>query len=377
MLGRGQGARLRSWVGWAGGLNRRVGAGLLLGAGGGIALWALLHFKEASVYGRWQIYTIGIRLLAQHPLTGIGWGRVGSQFNEAQADYFATQAVPVARQLLATDTYELFNSLLSLGVEAGAAGIVTWVAGVGFLWVIARRSCQEAWAPEAVGAAGALLSLGVSSLFSYPFQVLPVAGLAGVMLAFLPIMQPRRATLGGLKRVVGSGTLALLVLGLGYREGQRWQALRHWQRAATLAQHDAFTRAQPLYVQAGSVLADHGAFLYNYGVEAGFAGQNRRSIDLLEATRPYYTSSALYSYLGQAYENTGQVQRAAWCYQHASFMVPSLFYPRYQLFELYRATGRQREARRVGQQILAYPVKIDTDLTWQIKYRVEQTLRGH
>lgn len=367
--------RIRHW--WAGQAGRRLGSLVLLSGVGGVGLWALIQLKVASVYGRWQIYTIGLEMFNQHPVLGIGWGQVASQFNEQQANYFATHTVPVARQLLATDTYLLFNSLLQLGVEAGAAGVAAWLAGCGFLWATVRRSYREAWPPAAVGAAGALVSVGVSSLFSYPFQVLPVAALAGLMLAWLPTTQPRKWTAGGRRgRVVGVRALILLISGVGYQEGQRWRALQRWQRAAVLAQQQQFEQAAPLYEQARTVLAQHGAFLYNYGVEAGFAGQATRSLGLLEATRPYYTSSALYSYLGQAYEDTGQPQRAAWCYQHASNIVPAYFYPRYQLFELYRTTGQQRQAYRVGQRILAYPIKIDTDLTRQIKYRVAQVLQG-
>ena len=356
-------------------LGGRAGSWLLIGSVVSIGLWALVNFKLTSVYGRWQIYTIGIELFAQHPLWGIGWGRTTSQFNEQQAAYFATHVVPVTRQLLASDTYVLFNSLLQLGVEAGLLGVAAWLAGLGFLWSIVRRSYREAWSANAVGAVGGLLSIGVSSLFSYPFQVLPTVVLAGLLLAFLPARKPPQATRwSGASRVVGGGIAALLLLGLGYKQGQRWRALLSWQRAATLANQGAFRRALPLYERARTELAEHGPFLYNYGVEAGFAGEHTRSLSLLEAARPYYTSSALYSFLGQAYEETGQWQRATWCFQHASYMVPSYFYPRYQLFELYRRTGQQSQVHRVGNQILAYPIKIDTDLTRQIKYRVAQSL---
>lgn len=377
VTGRGWGPPLashaRRW--WAAGLGQRVAGLVLLWVVVGVSVWALMHLNAASVYGRWQIYTIGAKLFAQHPVGGVGWGRAASQFNEQQAGYFAAHAVPVARQLLAADTYVLFNSLLQLSIEAGAGGVVAWAGGAWFLWATARRGYREAWAPEAVGAAGALLSVGTSSLFSYPFQVLPVAALTGLMLAWLPTTRPRRSAAGAGPRAVG-GALVLAALGLGYREGRRAQALRQWQRAAALAQRGAFRQAGPVYEQARHVLAQDGPFLYNYGVEAGLAGQARRSIDLLEAARPHYTSSALYSYLGQAYEDAGRPQQAGWCYRHASDMVPSRFYPRYQLFELYRTMGRPDQARRVGQELLAYPVKVDTDLTRQIKYRVGRSLRA-
>lgn len=356
-------------------LSGRAGSWLLVGSVIGVGLWALVNFKLTSVYGRWQIYTIGVELFAQHPLLGIGWGRTTSQFNEQQAVYFATHTVPVARQLLASDTYVLFNSLLQLGVEAGLFGVAAWLAGLGFLWSIVRRSYQEAWSPNAVGAVGGLLSIGVSSLFSYPFQVLPTIALAGLLLAFLPARKlPQATRWSRASRVVGGSIAVLLLLGLGYKQGQRWRALLSWQRAAILANQGEFGQALPLYERARTELAEHGPFLYNYGVEAGFASEHTRSLSLLEAARPYYTSSALYSFLGQAYEETGQMQRATWCFQHASYMVPSYFYPRYQLFELYRRTGQQRQAHQVGTQLLAYPVKIDTDLTRQIKYRVAQSL---
>ena len=361
--------RMKSWrwrAGWIAVLSIVIGT----------ASWSLVRLQVASVYGRWQIYTIGTELFAQHYLAGIGWGNTTSQFNEQPAAYFATHAVPVARQLLAADTYVLFNSLLQVGVEAGVMGVVFWCVGIGFLWRIGRRSYVEAWNPAALGATGGLISLGVCSLFSYPFQVLPVVILAGLLLAYLPINRLTASrSYTGLSRVAGSGVLLLLVFIVGYREETRWRALRQWQRAAVWSQQRLFERAAPLYEQAKGVLANDGDFLYNYGVEAGLAGHSRLSIDLLQASRRYYSSSALYSYLGQAYEATNQPKRAAWCYQHASDMVPSYFYPRYRLFELYRTTGQRRRAVRVGEQILAYPAKIDTDLTWQIKYRVEQTLR--
>lgn len=264
---------------------------------------------------------------------------------------------PLPQQQLVTNTYELFNSLLQVSVEAGLWGSLLWLGLLGY-W--GWRSYHDNWTPVEIGALGSLLSVELSSWFSNPLHILPIVGQLGVLAAFLPALRPRRyASLPYPGKWLVAGSLAGLMAAGGYYEYQRGQAIAWWQRAAALAGAKAFGPAQYWYARAYPVLGHEGAFLYNYGVEAALAGRASQGIALLEAARPYYTSAELYIYLGQAYEDAGQTPRAIWCYTHAAAMVPAYLYPKYKLFTLAIAQHQPAKAYRLGQALLAYPVKVD------------------
>lgn len=286
-------------------------------------------------------------------------------------------SVPAPQQQLVTNTYELFNSLLQVSVEAGLWGSLLWLALLGLLGYWGWRSYHDNWTPVEIGALGSLVSVELSSWFSNPLHILPIVGQLGVLAAFLPALRPHRyASLPYPGKWLVAGSLAGLMAAGGYYEYQRGQAIAWWQRAAALAGAKAFGPAQYWYARAYPVLGHEGAFLYNYGVEAALAGRASQGIALLEAARPYYTSAELYIYLGQAYEDAGQTPRAIWCYTHAAAIVPAYLYPKYKLFTLAIAQHQSAKAYRLGQALLAYPVKVDNGLVRSIKYQVASLLPG-
>lgn len=344
---------------------------LLLGLG-----YALFRWKQASALGRLLIWKVSLRMVADQPLAGLGFGGVARQYNHYQAAYLSGPHTP-AEWANADAVFVLLNDYLQLAVEQGLLGLGLWVAVVGLAWWTFRRRAST---PLRVGARGALLATVVAMAFSCPYQLLSLA-----LLVFLAL-----GVLGGDAPVMGSvpSPLAHRLLGrplglLGAVIGlvTLWAvplrtALAHraWQQGIDLERNQGIHAALPAYEAVAKRLEREAVFRIFYGKALARAKQYRRSAALLEATRTDLADPWLLGCLGDDYRSMGQYERAERCYRQLIALLPNRLTPLHGLLLLAEDRRDLALTRQTARRILQMPVKVPSAKANEIRQHARQTL---
>lgn len=132
---------------------------LLALAGGGI-----YHLKKDSADGRLLMWKITLRIIAAHPLAGVGNGHFAGAYGEAQAAYFASGNASPQEEHVAGSPEYAFNEFLQIGAEHGLPGLALFLSLIAFTLRPSFRKRQP-------GIAASVVAFLVFSCFSYPFSV--------------------------------------------------------------------------------------------------------------------------------------------------------------------------------------------------------------
>ena len=85
-------------------------------------------FKKDSALGRFHIWEMELRAIADKPLTGHGFGKALGAYGDAQAEYFETEERGQERVRIAGCPEYAFNEYLRMGMEFGILGLLLSVA---------------------------------------------------------------------------------------------------------------------------------------------------------------------------------------------------------------------------------------------------------
>lgn len=156
---------------------KRWGGALALGCLVAGVLWAIemagLPRSADSIANntgaRWHVYTHSLRMIAEHPLAGWGYGRFQHDFLYSFADWRAAQPVNQP-EIVEPYIHQTFahphNELLFWGVEGGILPMLAiLIFGGGALWHIATRGPKG----ERLLLAALLLPLALHSMTELPF----------------------------------------------------------------------------------------------------------------------------------------------------------------------------------------------------------------
>ena len=84
--------------------------------------------KKDSALGRFHIWEMELRAIADKPLTGHGYGKALGAYGDAQAEYFETEERGQERVRIAGCPEYAFNEYLRMGMEFGILGLLLSVA---------------------------------------------------------------------------------------------------------------------------------------------------------------------------------------------------------------------------------------------------------
>lgn len=323
--------------------------------------WLIFYTKSASLAGRKTVYSVCFEIWKHNWLTGVGPNRFSAVYNHYQVAFLQNARLPIEREMLATNMVEGFNLPLQLLVEYGIIGVALIVWIIIQVWQFLNKQAAEYLS--------ALIILFTASLFSNPFHVTPVSftGLLLLAAATRPVAVVFHRRFFG-STIIAIAQCILFLVYTGIQMGGEW----YWKRASVQALYEGFSMAQPSYKKAARWLSGRGSFLFNYGAEAGIAGETELAITQLEAAAQRLASNQLYVYLGDAYLKSGKNREAERAYLLAIAMVPSMIYPKYQLIQFYIQQMNYVEACKWAKITLTYPVKIPTPEVFQLIREIRQ-----
>ncbi|HMT75477.1 MAG TPA: O-antigen ligase family protein [Chitinophagaceae bacterium] len=327
----------------------------------------LLNIKPHSVSGRLTIYRVSLNLIEDNLLMGVGLNKFSSVYNNYQADYFRTVETPIDSQILATNTYEAFNSILQVLSEFGIIGFFVLLITI-YMAVNLFRTKENVGYLEwhRKGSIGCLIAALCTSFFSNPFHFFPILLVLSYHLAVLFSGRQEEIFMPFKLKITTITTLIFLLIIVLYYSINQYQAEKNWDKASQLSLYGDYSKAKKYYEKAYIHLKFNGNFLFNYGAEASLAGDYTLSIFLLERSKHYASNSYIFSYLGDSYLATNQFSIAEKNYLHAAYMVPSHIIPKYKLVKLYRVWEKPEKKKYWKERALSYPTKVKTSLTEEI-----------
>lgn len=319
-----------------------VAVSLAIGAGA-------FCLKKDSALGRFHIWEMELRAIADKPLTGHGYGNALGSYGDAQAEYFEGEERGQERVRIAGCPEYAFNEYLRLGMEFGILGLLLSVAVI----VLGTMMLCHSDSSLTFG----LVAWGTFAMASYPLAVWQLRLLLAVFLG---------AAIGVSVKVGKKGRLilvpALVCLSVGSmlvwlpENKHRKEAESKWLEERRFTNFGIFDgmadRLAILYPQ----LRRNFRYLYDYGYALHKECRYEESNVILREGALISSDPMFYNIIGKNLEALGDYELAERNYIHAHNMVPSRLYPYILLMEMKERQGNTEQALAYARKALSLPV---------------------
>lgn len=329
---------------------------------------AAFMMKFDSAIGRFHIWNMEIRAIAESPVHGCAPGMWSGVYGKVQEEYFRQEERDDRIVEVASSPDYAFNEYLKAGMETGIPGLVLAlsITVVAIVVLVRRRS---------VFAYG-MTALAVFSLFSYPSDTLMMSVQAVVMLAvsggkgrpeeMRPVSVADISVLCAAIAVAVAGTA---VLHGRYRERSEaflgWKDIHPWIGMGLY--DDAVEELAPLYQE----LRWNYTYLYDYGYALYKTGRYRESIEVLSEGIGISSQNVFHTMVGRNLEALGEYDAAGKEYTAAHYLIPCRLYPLVLLMEMYMGRGDGELADAVGRMASELPVNPKNDTMLELKRRLD------
>jgi len=357
--------------------RRRMSLGALLAGALGVLLLAW-HFDWCAtapwLRGRLFLWRVALRLVSEHPLTGVGVAGYVAEYGRAAATLLQQQR-GLFMPLSSVDFAH--NDVLQFAAEGGVLSAAAFLlVGVRALQRAARRGGDAL----ARAAGASLAAIYVDGLADSPLREPATFALFFFLLGWLAPAAPIAPTAMP-SPWPGRGVVALLALVglLGALQGMRYTAGHLlWTRGRDAFKNDrsaaAAARALNDLSRARFYLPEHGRLASHYTLALARAGQWRAA---LEAAR--LTNSLHFDFDDQMLERDLEAEllspeRAIASWQGFAARYPQLLTPQLRLGDLYLERGDVAAASRAYQRVLG--AAQDTPRAAQVREQARRKLRA-
>lgn len=318
--------------------------------------------KKDSADGRLLIWSSSVNMIKDAPWFGHGVGSFEAHYMDYQAEYLK-QFEGTRYALLADNVKHPFNEYVGVLLNFGAFGLCLLLA------IIVLLACCYKKKPciEKQTAIYSLVSIGIFSLFSYPFTY-PFTWIITVLCIFI-ITKEYLTTIFAYSKIKYAVCIIVLLCSLGgmYKLVERIKAEKEWGKASVLALCGTYGKAFPIYEKLEKKFYDNPYFLYNYTAILLENKQYEESLRIALQCRRYWADYDLELIIGEIYQELGRQELAEKYYNSASLMCPSRFLPFYKLFHLYKDNADRKNMLSMANLIIDKPMKIKTSTIRMMK----------
>ena len=305
--------------------------------------------KKDSALGRFHIWEMELRAIADRPLTGHGFGKALGAYGDAQAEYFETEEHGQERIRISGCPEYAFNEYLRMGMEFGILGLLLSVAVIVFgVLALFRTGSSLAYG---------LIAWGIFAMASYPLAVWQLRLLLAVFLG---------AAIGVSVKVGKKGRLilvpALVCLSVGSmlvwlpENKRRKEAESKWLEERRFADFEIFDGMADRLAELYPRLRMKFRYLYDYGYALHKEGRYAESNVILREGSLISSDPMFYNIIGKNFEALGDYEQAERSYIHSHNMVPSRLYPYILLMEMKERQGNTEQALAYARKALSLPV---------------------
>lgn len=323
-----------------------------------ILCFSMFRYRPASVEARILIWYTSLNMFSNKPILGHGIGHFEKLYMPYQADFFKKH--PQSHFTSVADNVSFpYNELLRIGVEWGIIGVIIILSCLKSLF---NRRYDE----QDINIKGVLVTLLVFSMFSYPFDVLPLLLLFPILTG-LSKSQLYSSPYFSQKYIKGWQIACFITCIVCFKPmffyvkaSKQIKEIIN-ENANLTIKTENFRRLLP-----NTTFANHFAYCIQQKNEL-FSDS---LIDYLPPTCETYCS------YGDIFANRGLYKKAEAYYKKAGYMIPTRLTPNYKLWKLYILQGDTIHAIRKAQYILQQNLKIENSFTLKAKTEIKSFLKN-
>jgi O-antigen polymerase len=346
------------------------------------AVYGLYSMKKDSADGRMLIWQVTGQLIKQSPVTGHGAGAFNALYMNEQATWFESGEGSEAQAMVAGSPEAPFNEPLKLWLEKGLIGFL--LAGTILYLIFVNNIKAVNHKPKTpnpkltTSFKGALISLLVFSLFSYPFDISSLTLQLVILVAIISAKSKIALVAKGKKSLLinlpVSIVLILATIHILPQRQAHYQAMKIWKKADQFYSYGSYHTAVEVYEEAFPVMKSEGLFLQMYGKALNMTEQYQKSNQILEMAQTRFSSQIIQNAMGDNYKSLGNYIAAEAAYEKSKQMIPSLLLPKYLMVKLYNQSGQNQKAQQAAEEILNSPVKVESSATREIMREMKKII---
>jgi len=339
-------------------------------ATGALCIAAVFYFlKQGSADGRSIIYLVSLLNIYHSPIWGSGIGSFFHQYAEGLALF--CQQHPTFNVESTDVLMSAFNELLYVGVEQGLVGLAFAIV----LIILLFLQLKEKGKALGIG----LLSLLISSMFSYPLEQLPYQILFVVIAAYGATNKgytetaPIRNSFSR-RYLIPIGAFGGILLLSGFAHHHitiRAKADSNYWTTAGI-KHSALINA---HYEILPLLRGNQFFLFDFGKTLSENGRYTDSNAILRLGTLISNDPMFYVIQGNNYTQMELYDHAEQAYQKAFDIMPNRIYPLYRLMLLYEKEGDKTREREMAQRVVSFKEKVVSPATKEMKDKARMILK--
>lgn len=330
----------------------------------------LYQMKKDSADGRLLIWAVTTKMIQDKPILGRGTNGFESNYMNYQADFFKLNANSKYIRLADNNIFA-FNEFFRITAEYGLVGLLFILSIIYFIfWGKYQENISIEENLLIIAAKTGIISILVFSLFSYPFEILPLNLNVVLFIAIISSFQKPifkfQLDNHWIMRIVGIILIGFSVI-IILNTSNIYKAQKKWKLGYTSLQLKAYRFSLKYFEEAYPILNNNGEFLIQYGKALALSGEYKKAIVQLDLAKKYQPNSVVYTTLGDCYKNVGEFDLAEESYIKAFNMVPNRLYAEYLLAKLYFENSKDASALKIAEKIIAHKPKVNSIAVTEIK----------
>lgn len=339
-----------------------------------MAFVMLYYYKKDSADGRIVIWKTSLIAIQENFLTGLGFDEIQHKFGDYQTLYFNKN--PDDGVKFSDKIEYAFNDFLHVFVENGLIGLLLFII---FLYIIYSELLkQKNTNPYLAGAISGSVFILISSLFSYPFEMISIRFLFFFFLIIIMSsinVNNNSYKLNYLYTVLATIFITGLCTYILWQQYNVFSSKKHLIIAQNSVYDGGFENARRHYQTALKYTPGQISVLPAYGMTLLMLKEYRKSAAILSYADKHLSDPFLSCNLGLAYSNIKEYDKAEIAFLKAIYMLPNRMYSRYLLANMYNESGFKDKAIAMAKEILTMPVKVESDATLEMKSKMRSLLK--
>ena len=327
------------------------------------------HVKQASSDGRKLVWKVSMKIIADKPVTGVGYGKFEHDYNLYQAAYFESGQGTKEEINNASFVKMAYNEFLENAVEGGLPGLLLFIGIIVSLLIqpplnVALSFANKRTIPitdknafAAVAAYAGIAAFAIMSVFNFTVQAVPVLCLFVIYAALLTVVptvtissntKPHKY-LEQIQQVLQSKIfIACLFIPITVftclSQISLAKAYRQSDEAKQLLKEGDIAGATTILKPLAGILKQSELYWHHYGDALCANKKYVAALGKYEKALLCTSDPEMYMQTGNCYYKTKQYPEAEKAYLTAQYIHPCLLSPRYHLMKLYLNTGDTAKA---------------------------------